>query len=239
MIDEARIYRLILSDIVNDEYVTAEDFDSTFLAYNEIEKLEISYFLLEKGIKIKRSYSLVNEISPNSRQEDATVVVTKNQIPYFNQEKVKQQKKHNCKLKNVIPQKFVNNSNNKKMAALTNTQLSVLIFKGDIEAESEILIKNQNLVITEATRLNQLFGNSLEIEDLIQSGYIGLLNVVRREPLDSNTNCSQLFVRHIRKSILVEIAAGGFFISFPYENIKRYFEILQIYRNNRQLNYAR
>ena len=70
----------------------------------------------------------------------------------------------------------------------TNEELCLLIQSGNQEAKQDICIKNKRLVSKVAAKYVDTYGNTLDIEDLEQVGYLGLLTAADKFSVDRVRN---------------------------------------------------
>lgn len=105
-----------------------------------------------------------------------------------------------------------------------NEILCALIQQGNEAAKQAICIKNQRLVWKYAFAYNKFYGNKLEMEDLAQAGYIGLLKGADRFDVSKGNTFSTYVVYWIKQSIERELIDKGFTIRLPvhiFEKVKK------------------
>ena len=98
----------------------------------------------------------------------------------------------------------------------SNEILCVLVQQGNKQAESDICVKNRALVLKIANLYNRKYpGNKLDVSDLEQAGYIGLLSAAKRYKIDRETAFTTYACSWIMQSITREIVDTGYTIRIP------------------------
>ncbi len=97
----------------------------------------------------------------------------------------------------------------------TNEELCLLIQSGNQEAKQDICIKNKRLVSKVAAKYFDTYGNTLEIEDLEQVGYLGLLTAADKFSVDRDVKFSTYAVHWIKREMMREISDHGFAVKIP------------------------
>ena len=97
----------------------------------------------------------------------------------------------------------------------SNETLCRLIQEGDELAKEEICIKNKRLVYKYARAYSKYYSHKLDIQDLVQSGFIGLLKGAERFDCSRGTMFSTYVVWWIKQQISREIMDNGFTIRVP------------------------
>lgn len=102
----------------------------------------------------------------------------------------------------------------------SNETLCYLVQQGNQQAKNDICNKNQGLVRKFAIHYEKYCGNGLDIEDLIQVGFMGLLKAAER--FDASKECafSTYAVWWIRQSITREIADSANTIRIPVHMVE-------------------
>ena len=97
----------------------------------------------------------------------------------------------------------------------SNEELCLLIQSGDQQAKQDLCIKNQRLVGKVAAAYVGYNGNDLDVEDLIQVGFLGLLTAAEKYDAGSGAKFSTYAVHWIKREIKCEIREHGFSIKIP------------------------
>ena len=97
----------------------------------------------------------------------------------------------------------------------SNEELCLLIQSGDQQAKQDLCIKNQRLVGKVAAAYVGYNGNDLDIEDLIQVGFLGLLAAAEKYDAENGAKFSTYAVHWIKRDIKHEIREHGFSIKIP------------------------
>lgn len=105
-----------------------------------------------------------------------------------------------------------------EQAALISSSNEALCLRsqgGDMKAREELIDRNQKLVTKYAAQYARACKSSLELEDLKQAGYIGLMRAAERFDLTRGCRFSTYAVYWIRQAILREIMDSGSLVRLP------------------------
>ena len=97
----------------------------------------------------------------------------------------------------------------------SNEELCLLIQSGDQQAKQDLCIKNQRLIGKVAAAYVGYNGNDLDIDDLIQVGFLGLLAAAEKYDAGNGAKFSTYAVHWIKRKIKQEIREHGFSIKIP------------------------
>ncbi|MGB9680327.1 MAG: sigma-70 family RNA polymerase sigma factor [Thermoanaerobacteraceae bacterium] len=111
---------------------------------------------------------------------------------------------------------------------LTNEQLCVLYQKGLKIALDAIISKNVNLVKSRAVKYLKTYRQSLEIEDLIQAGFIGMIKAVERFDHTKGVKFITYATGWIDQAIRREIMNYGFLIRIPVHYFDKIGKVLKM-----------
>lgn len=103
-----------------------------------------------------------------------------------------------------------------KLVKLTNEELCSLIQDGNEPAKNALILKNQNYVHKIAAKYKNMFVTcKLDINELINIGYCGLINAANR--FDYLKDCRYITYCHyyVKGAIIREIADNGYTIRIP------------------------
>ena len=124
---------------------------------------------------------------------------------------------------------------NSKQAKLSNETLCKLLQNGSKEAEKKIWLKNKGLVMKYANKYHKRYNSNLELDDLIQTGYIGLIQAANRFDFSKGCKFSTYAIYWIRQIILRSIHDNGFnTIRIPVHLVEK---INKVTKHNRELLY--
>jgi len=115
---------------------------------------------------------------------------------------------------------------------LTNEDLCLLYQKGEEDALDLLVTKNRNLLYSRAYKCNKKFNHKLEIEDLVQWGYIGMMKAAERFDLSFGAKFSTYAVWWIDQAISRAIIDEGYTIRVPVHIFERIEKIHAVVRNN-------
>ena len=97
----------------------------------------------------------------------------------------------------------------------SNETLCRLIQEGDELAKEELCIKNRRLVYKYAFAYNKYYNHKLDIQDLVQVGFLGMLIGAERFDFSKGTQFSTYVVWWIKQQISREIMNNGYTIRYP------------------------
>lgn len=98
--------------------------------------------------------------------------------------------------------------------------LCELIQAGDRQAKQELCIKYQDLVRKYAKAYLKVYGNDLDIEDLEQFGYLGLLIAAEKFDFSYHNTFGTYAIFWIKQSITRGISDHGFTVRLPVHVLK-------------------
>lgn len=111
-----------------------------------------------------------------------------------------------------------------KKITQTNEMLCRLIQEGNQQAKQDLCVKNKLLVMKIALRYEKYYNSDLDLEDLTQAGYLGMIIAAERFDHSMENSFSTYAVHWIRQSISREIMDKGALIRIPvhkYELINK------------------
>lgn len=97
----------------------------------------------------------------------------------------------------------------------SNDTLIKLIQEGSRQARQDLCVKNRNLVLKYANAYYHLMGNDLDLEDLEQAGFIGLLTAAERFDFSRDSAFSTYAVIWIKQAISRQVADIGYRVRVP------------------------
>ena len=116
----------------------------------------------------------------------------------------------------------------RKKVQLSNGVLVRMIQEGSQQAKQDLCIKNQGLVEKYANVYLHLLGNSLEFEDLVQVGMIGLIKAAEKYDLSNGAEFSTYAVYWIKQMILREIMDCGYAVRIPVHMMERILKVVRL-----------
>lgn len=184
----------MVSPFVQNGTLTHEDFDCIFNMLSNSEKCDVRSILDENNILLCNEYKNIQvSIAGNLTEEDFEKETDIKIIPQ-NKDEI------------VICHETVKQD---------NRVLIKMIHQGSRQAENDLCVKNANLVRSRAKKFVNLLGNDLELDDVIQFGYIGMIDAARRFDLTRENEFSTYAVYHIDACIRRGIVNNGFKIRIP------------------------
>lgn len=117
----------------------------------------------------------------------------------------------------------------------TNEQLCIVIQQGDKDALSLLYIKNEGLLYSRAIKLSKKCNHKLDMDDLIQSAYLGLMKAAEKFDNSMGTKFTTYAVWWIDQFINRAIIDEGFTIRIPIHIFEIINKIQGISRMNSSL----
>ncbi|MBR5090782.1 MAG: sigma-70 family RNA polymerase sigma factor [Ruminiclostridium sp.] len=115
-----------------------------------------------------------------------------------------------------------------KIVKQSNATLCALIQQGNMQAKQDICIKNQRLVSKYAASYYGYYGSDLDIEDLEQAGYMGLIDAAENFDLSRDTAFSTYATPKIISYIVRETINTGFTIRLPVHIVEKIAKITKL-----------
>lgn len=223
-----------VSPYLNDSTLTYNDFRYIFEdKYTQNEMRDIINILIRNDIRLSDDYDEESddseteynpysddekeEIRDNFRSEEADLVnlYDKSEKRTATKEKSKDNFKH------------------------TNEELCEMIKQGDNQAKNDICIKNRGLVLKYAKEMKKHYGNSLELDDLEQVGYMGLMKAVEKYDSSRGAAFSTFATYWIRNAMSTEISEQGFSVRIPAHAMEKINKISKLENKYNSLGYSR
>lgn len=110
----------------------------------------------------------------------------------------------------------------------SNKELIRLIQAGDEQAQQDLCIKNNKLVVKFALKYWRKFPDKLELDDLIQEGNIGLITAAERFKFDKETEFSTYAVFWIEQKIMRAISNTGLAVRLPVQLVQKILKATRI-----------
>lgn len=214
-------YYQLAQPYVKSGYMTYDDFDKVFCEYSRKKQYEIVETLFSLGVELFDGNSPAIDIV-SSTIEDLTdpTNITEEERDSSNFEILYDENIFKDKSSKVIS--IYSNVNQK------NETLCKLIQQGNTQARQDICIKNERLVQKYAVAYLGYYGNSLTMDDLVQSGFMGLLKAAENFDVSSDYAFSTYATLWIKQSITRDIADFGFMIRIPVHMMERIIKITKL-----------
>jgi RNA polymerase primary sigma factor len=176
----------LIQSHVHEQKISQADFDNIFKMLSDVEKKSVADLILQNGIILTDDPVLSEETKSESKDTQHIKPVFHNPDP--------------------IPTKNVR---------LDNRVLVGMIQKGDKLAEQYLCIKNEPLVRKYANKFQNKLGRSIEIDDVMQYGMMGLLEGAKRFDLSKEFQFSTYATFWIKQSIERNIIDNEFLVRIP------------------------
>lgn len=116
----------------------------------------------------------------------------------------------------------------RKNIRMTNETLVKLIQEGDLQAKQDLCIKNVRLIYAIALKYYKTSGNTLELDDLVQTGMLGMLRAVETFDFSMGTKFTTYATWWIRQAITRDIFDNGFTIRIPVHKMEQIFKVCRL-----------
>lgn len=110
----------------------------------------------------------------------------------------------------------------------SNEILCSLIQDGNEQAKQDLCVKNEKLVDKYVLAYQKYFGNRLDVEDIRQAGFIGLIKAGEKFDVRLGYSFSTYATYWIRQSIVREIFDYGFLIRVPVHMMERINKVIKL-----------
>lgn len=192
---------------VKDGYLTFEQFDAIYDMLPRREQYQVVDVLSCHGIELIDEE--MQEISEDIQQLDSEC---RGEHPEVDIEAIN---KH-------VSELFVNPAASSTQSPAvygkikqSNEILCYLIQQGNRQAAQDLCRKNRGLILKYAYKYYRFFGNDLEMDDLEQAGYIGLLRAADTFDITRSTCFTTYAVYWIRQSMTRQLMDTGYSIRLP------------------------
>lgn len=197
---------------VKDSAITYNQFENIYNMLSLREKYDVTEILYKNGIDLiadeeqeaKESFILEPDIEDGQISEDG--IIGDEFSILYDEDLFK-----DSKFKPEIPEVLVVDKNVKQ----SNEILCTLIQQGSAQATQDLCIKNRRLVEVHAAAYSKWYRHHLDVEDLIQVGFMGLIKAAQKFDIKMGYSFSTYAVWWIKQSITREIMDNGYAIRIP------------------------
>ncbi len=120
----------------------------------------------------------------------------------------------------------------------SNRILIELIQRGDEQAKQDLFVKNSGLVHKFAQRYLNRFPCKLELEDLVQEGYLGMLKAAEKFDFGKNTQFSTYATWWIKQAITRAIDDTGLTVRLPVNLVEQILKATRLDRDFQMQGYG-
>ncbi|WP_394010712.1 sigma-70 family RNA polymerase sigma factor [Anaerococcus cruorum] len=211
--DERVVERI--RDFFNSEDMGVEEIASVLEELSEEEKEELTDFIEEEEIKEDEDYEEKDDI------EEADDI---DEDDEDEEPKVKRSESTA-----ITP---ITRSDMMKMSDLTNEEIVEQFQLGNQNALAALVEKNQGLVRSRASYFYRSHGNDLDLEDLVQSGMLGMIRAAEKFDLTLGYKFTTYAYKWIDKAIRKAINKEGHTIRIPAGKYLKLNKLKQILKAN-------
>ncbi|MBR5090653.1 MAG: sigma-70 family RNA polymerase sigma factor [Ruminiclostridium sp.] len=197
-------------------FMTYDSFDIAFSDYSRKQQYEIVEELYSYGIELADSLDGI----PVVGRADGSLVPDDNDDGNFSILYDENIFKDTTSSSEII---HIN-----KIVKQSNATLCALIQQGNMQAKQDICIKNQRLVSKYAASYYGYYGSDLDIEDLEQAGYMGLIDAAENFDLSRDTAFSTYATPKIISYIVRESINTGFTIRLPVHIVEKVAKVTKL-----------
>ena len=193
--------------------LTYELFDKIYGMLSRKEQYQVCEILNNNGIQLADVFDdedIASSIEDLPEPEESFDVISEGvSIPLFDDSIFKDSKSG---------KEYVYYSKDVKQS---NDTLIRLIKEGNKQARQDICIKNEGLVRKYVNIYYRYFGNDLDVEDLLQAGYIGVLTAADNFDFSKESAFSTYAIYWIKQSISRLIYEEGYRIRIPVHMMEK------------------
>lgn len=210
----------MIKPYIKNKSMSYKDFEGVFSFLSKKEEYEVINFLFSKGI----------ELVDDTNDEEFNILYNENifKDTFMSNKKVSEKeeiKKNKNEILEVRKEKNIKQS---------NEILCSLIQNGNRQAIQDLCIKNEKLIIKYAKECSKRFNCLLDINDLKQAGFIGLMKACEKFDVSKGTRFSTYAVYWIKQSILREIMDNGNTIRLPVHVMEKVIQVNKL--NNKYIS---
>ena len=210
----------MIKPYIKDKSMSYKDFEGVFSFLSKKEEYEVINFLFSKGI----------ELVDDTNDDEFNILYNENifKDTFMSNKEVAKKKeieKNKCEVLEIRKEKNIKQS---------NEILCSLIKKGSKQAVQDLCIKNEKLIIKYAKECSKRFNCSLDINDLKQAGFMGLMKASEKFDVSKGTRFSTYAVYWIKQSILREIMDNGNMIRLPVHVMEKVIKVNKL--NNKYID---
>lgn len=206
-------------------YITYENFEKLFAKHSRKEQYELVEELFANGIELIDQYETnknLSELSIEALTDPVNITIEDRstdsfEILYDN----------SIFLDKRTTNTYLTVNKNIKQS---NSTLCELIQAGNLQACQDLCVKNELLVLKYANAYLGYYGSSLELDDLVQAGYIGLLSAAKRFDKEMDNAFTTYAVFWIKQAISREIFDYGFAVRIPVHVMEKIIKITSLER---------
>lgn len=199
---------------VKDDAITYDEFDQLFSILSRKEQYTVCDVLFNNGINLVDSHVADDAIVPDIDIDD--------ELPedfsaddfevLYSEDLFRDKTSGNADREELVLNKKISQS---------NEILCHLIQQGSRQAAQDICVKNRRLVDKYASAYKKRYGNHLDVEDLKQVGFMGLIKAAEKFDIKQGTAFSTYAVYWIKQAIVREIMYNGYAIRIPVHMMER------------------
>ena len=197
-------------------FMTYDSFDVAFSDYSRKQQYEIVEELFSYGIELVDSLDAISVIG----DVDSSLLSDDSDTDRFNILYDESIFKDNTNSSEIL---YFN-----KNITQSNATLCALIQQGNMQAKQDICIKNQRLVKKYSAAYYGYYGSDLDIEDLEQAGYMGLIDAAENFDLSRDTAFSTYATPKIISYIVRESINTGFTIRLPVHLVEKIAKVTKL-----------
>ncbi|WP_312458317.1 sigma-70 family RNA polymerase sigma factor [Proteiniclasticum sp.] len=207
----------MVKPLVKNNQLTYDQFHEIFSMLSRKEQYDVTNILEENQIELVDYYTICNSDFDN--KEIRSTLYGEND--HFNERKANDNELLTYDIdESVFKDETKPREENTpqllyKNIKQSNEVLCRLIQQGSQQAKQDICVKNEGLVRTCAIKYEKYYSSDLDLEDLIQVGYLGLIKAAERFDHSMENSFSTYAVYWIRQSISREIMDTGALIRVP------------------------
>ena len=216
--NEDIILRLV-KPYVKDSAITYGEFNKLFSILSRKEQYTVCDILFNNGIDLVDSHPADDAIILDIDELSEDLFVDDLQIQYD---------------ESPFMDKISDNSDFERTVVLnthvrqSNEILCGLIQQGNQQASQDLCSKNHRLVIKYAIAYEKRYANRLDLEDLEQAGFMGLIKAAQKFDLGLDVAFSTYAVYWIKQAIAREIMEHGYNIKIPVHMMERINKVVAI-----------
>lgn len=205
---------------VKDSAMTYGDFDKIFSFLSLREQYAVTDILYKNGIDLVDNHVEDEQVVFDVDKEIITAEDFEEDFEILYDDTIFKDKN--------ISDTYNGNSSFDKTIKQSNEILCYLIQQGNSQAAQDLCIKNRLLVEKYAAAYKKIFNTRMDIEDLEQVGFLGLLKAAQMFDIQQGNAFSTYAVYWVKQSISREIIDNGYLIRIPVHLMERISKVLSV-----------
>lgn len=223
---DEKIIMGMVTPYLKGQALTYQEFEQIFSMLSLHEKYGITEILYKNQIELvdshKDAYEERESKQTSDNGEEKFELLYKNDLFADNNDYDDQKDKVDYEEHKVEHLKY------RSKVHLSNRVLIGMLQEGNAQAKQDLCTKNHGLVDKWAQKYHRVCGNTMDFEDLVQAGMLGMIKAAERFDLNAGTEFSTYAVCWIKQAITREIMDHGYTIRIPVHRLEQIKKVIRL-----------